>query len=54
MSNDNNIIVTIKETKSCVFSVILLAKDDKKQLDFLAKDLKDPCIGMSIKQRKRE
>ena len=53
--NDNEdpsiIVFTIKDTKLYVPVVTLSAKDNKKLSNFLAKDLKDRCNWMNIKQK---
>ena len=46
-----NIIFTVKDTKLFVPVVTLLAKDTQNYQNLLAKDLKDQCVGMNIKQK---
>ena len=50
-ANSTDIIFTIKDTKLYVPIVTLSAKTTKSNKDFLAKDLKDLCIGIDIKQK---
>ena len=52
-ANSTNIIFTIKDTKLDVLVVTLSAKDNQKYQNFLAKDSKDQCIDMNIKQKLR-
>ena len=51
-TNSNNIIFDIKDTKLC-FPVITSTKTIKNCRNFSAKDLKEQCIGMNIKQKVR-
>ena len=50
-ANDDNIIFTIKDTKSYVSVATLSAKDNQKLSKLLSKEfnLKDQCIGVNIK-----
>ena len=52
-ANSTNIIFIIKDTKLNVPVVTLSAKDNQKYQNFLAKDSKDQCIEMNIKQKLR-
>ena len=52
-ANVNNIIFTTKDTKLYASVVTSSAKDNQKLSKLLAKDLKDQCIGMNIKQKVR-
>ena len=49
-ANSNNIIFTIKDTKLYVPVVTLSVKGNQNYQNFLAKDLKDQCLGMNVKQ----
>ena len=49
--DSNNIIFTIKETKLHIPDVTLSAKDNQNYQNFLAKNLKNQCIGINIKQK---
>ena len=51
--NIDNVVFTIKDTKSYVSIVTLLVRDNKNYQKILAKDLKDQFIGMNIKQKVR-
>ena len=52
VDNSDNIISFIKETTSYI-PVDTLTSKDKNYQNFLAKDLKDHCIGTNIKQNVR-
>ena len=53
-ADPNNIIFTIKGTKLYMYLLLLYQqKTIKSYQNFLAKDLKDQCIGMNIKQKVR-
>ena len=52
-ANSNNIIFTTKDKNLHVLVITLSAKDNptKNYQNYLAKDLKDQCIKMNIKQK---
>ena len=54
-SNSSNVIFTTKDTKLYVSIVTYQQKTSKSyhHQNFLAKDLKDNCIGRNIKQKLR-
>ena len=56
-TNSNNIIFTIKDKKIYVLAVTLSTHYQQKTIknyqNFLAKDLKDQCIKVNIKQKVR-
>ena len=53
-NNANNIIFTMKDTELYVPFVTLSARDNQKiYQNFLVKGLKDPFIGINIKQKVR-
>ena len=53
-NNANNIIFTMKDTELYVPFVTLSARDNQKiHQNFLVKGLKDPFIGINIKQKVR-
>ena len=49
-TNSNNIIFTIKDTKLRLFS-FYHQKTIKNYKNVIAKDFKDQCIGINIKQK---
>ena len=46
-ADPNNIIFTIKNTKLFVSAVTLSERDNQNYQNFLARHLKDPCIGIN-------
>ena len=52
-ANRNNTIFTIKDTKLYVPVIILSVKTIKNYQNFSAKNLKDQCVEMNIKQKVR-
>ena len=50
-ANSSKITFDTKDSKLYVLAVILLGKHNQNYQNFLAKDLKDQCIGINMKQK---